>query len=38
MASMFAETFLLVKAAIDVRQAERGIILNSPRLVVVAIK
>jgi SAM-dependent methyltransferase len=38
MASMFAETFLLIKAAIDVRQVERGIILNSPRLVVVAIK
>ena len=37
-ASIFAEAFLLIKPTIDVRQVERGNILNSPRLVVVATK
>ncbi|MGA2920744.1 MAG: class I SAM-dependent methyltransferase [Candidatus Sulfotelmatobacter sp.] len=38
MASIFAEAFLLIKPTIDVRQVEHASILNSPRLVVVAIK
>jgi SAM-dependent methyltransferase len=38
MASILADVFLVLKPAIDVRQVERGVILNSPRLVVVAMK
>lgn len=38
MASILAETFLLIKPAIDIRQVERGNILNKPRVVAVAIK
>ena len=38
MASTVAEAFLLIKPVIRVRQVESGNILNSPRLVVVAIK
>ena len=37
-ASICAEAFLLIKPTIDVRQVEHGNILNSPRLVVVAMK
>ncbi len=38
LASVFAETFLLIKPTIDVRQVEHENILNSPRIVVVATK
>jgi ubiquinone/menaquinone biosynthesis C-methylase UbiE len=38
MASILAETFLLIKPTIDIRQVERGNILDKPRVVAVAIK
>lgn len=38
MASVLAETFLLIRPTIDIRQVEDGSILNRPRLVAVAIK
>jgi ubiquinone/menaquinone biosynthesis C-methylase UbiE len=38
MASVLAEAFLLIKPRIDIRQIERGNILNKPRLVAVATK
>ena len=38
MASMLAEAFLLIKPRIDIRQVERGNILNRPRLIAVATK
>ena len=38
LASILAETFLLIKPTIDVREVERGNILNSPRLVAMATK
>ena len=38
LASVLAEAFLLIKPKIDVRQIDRGSILNQPRLVVVATK
>jgi hypothetical protein len=38
MASVLAETFLLIKPRIDIRQIEHGEVLNQPRLVAVATK
>jgi hypothetical protein len=37
-ASILAEAFLLIKPTIEVRQVESGVVLDSPRLVVVATK